>query len=92
MAFGSSIWLTIRLSGQVMPRTFSQATREWLCHTAVVSGCHLPTASRRAPTELWEVAKLTMCIFTSEWPQVGTMGVFKASQMILYRHLRLTFL
>lgn len=23
-----------------------------------------------------------MCIFTSEWPQVGTMGVFKASQTL----------
>jgi hypothetical protein len=35
---------------------------------------HLPIASERGPTELWEITKVTMCIFTSEWPQVGTKG------------------
>lgn len=48
----------------------------------VVPGCHLPTTSGRAPTEPWEIARVTMCIFTSEWPQVGTTGVFKASQTL----------
>lgn len=48
----------------------------------LVPGCHLPTTSRRAPTEPWEIAKVTMCILTSEWPQVGTTGVFKASQTL----------
>lgn len=50
----------------------SQTSRQWL-HQAS-SGCHLPIASERGPTELWEITKVTMCIFTSEWPQVGTKG------------------
>lgn len=62
---------------------FSQATQgSGFATPALVPGCHLPTASRRAPTELWEIAKVTTCIFTSEWPQVSTMGVFKASQTL----------
>lgn len=36
--------------------------------------------AERAPAELREIAKVTMCVFTSERPQVGTVGVFKASQ------------
>lgn len=50
----------------------SQTSRQWLHHAS--SGCHLPIASGRGPTELWEITKVTMCIFTSEWPQVGTEG------------------
>lgn len=49
----------------------SQTSRQWL-HHAAGSGCHLLIASGRGPTELWEITKVAMCIFTSEWPQVGT--------------------
>ena len=69
----------------------SQTSRQWLHHAS--SGCHLPIASGRGPTELWEITKVTMCIFTSEWPQVGTEGCWSKPKaaMTLYRHLRLTF-
>lgn len=63
-----------------MPRTLAKPPSQWLHHAS--SGCHLPIASGRGPTELWEIAKVMMCIFTSEWPQVGTIGVFKASQTL----------
>lgn len=79
MAFSSCIWLTIRLS-----RRASEATPgSGFATPALAPGCHLPTARGRAPTRLWEVAKVTMCIFTSEWPQVGTTGEgFEASQTL----------
>lgn len=54
----------------------SQTSRQWLHHAS--SGCHLP--QRWGPTELWEITKVSMCIFTSEWPQVGTVGCSKQAK------------
>lgn len=82
MAFSSCIWLTISLSGPATPRTLAKPPSSGFTMPALVPGCHLLIESRRVPTELWEIAKVTMCIFTSEWPWVGTMGVFKASQTL----------
>lgn len=55
-----------------------QASRRWLHHAS--AGCHYLIASGRGPTELWEITKVTMCIFTSEWPQVGTVRCSKQAK------------
>lgn len=39
----------------------SQTSRQWHHHAS--SGCHLPIASGRGPTKLWEITKVTMCIY-----------------------------
>ena len=41
-----------------------------------------PQQVEEGPQDPQEIATVTMCIFTSEWPQVGTTGVFKASQTL----------